>query len=465
MATSASIFTLLAEAWGRVAPAWRWALGVFVAVRLFYTVWSVVVLLLVPYILQNLDLFGVPMVAAFDMTTGARHVYSRVVNGETLTFRQENETNLTDVETGTVWDVRDGRALSGASAGATLAQAEYGVEDVFPYLGVQPATNPLLAVWQRFDANWFLKIARQGYASTDGSTVYLPLYPLLIRVVGTVLVGNDLLAAMVISNLALVVALYLMYRMTAAQFDAAAAKRAVVYLALFPTAFFFLAAYTESLFLVLALAALNTAQKNKFGWAAVLAALAALTRLQGVLLFVPLLYMVWVQLADRKLKLDAAVLRALVPLALVPLATATFLAYTNLSLLASYEGELHARFVLPWENLWAAVSLILAGRAAIADIANLFFTVIFGVMCLVVWQKLPRALALYTVLMFLAPLFRMTTTQPLVSMSRYVLILFPVFMLWGDWGKNSWVNRAILYPSFLLSAYFSAQFWMWGWVA
>jgi len=66
--------------------------------------------------------------------------------------------------------------------------------------------------------------------------------------------------------------------------------------------------------------------------------------------------------------------------------------------------------------------------------------------------------------MFLAPLFRMTTTQPLVSMMRYALAIFPVFILWGVWGKNAWVNRAIIYPSLLLQLYLSAQFVMWGWV-
>jgi hypothetical protein len=85
-------------------------------------------------------------------------------------------------------------------------------------------------------------------------------------------------------------------------------------------------------------------------------------------------------------------------------------------------------------------------------------------MLIPVWRALPREFALYATVMFLAPLFRMTTTQPLVSMLRYVLILFPMFMLWAQWGKNGWVNRAVIYVSFPLSLYFSAQFWMWGWV-
>ena len=86
-------------------------------------------------------------------------------------------------------------------------------------------------------------------------------------------------------------------------------------------------------------------------------------------------------------------------------------------------------------------------------------------MCVVVWVKLPRAFGLYTLGMFLAPLFRMTTLQPLVSMTRYVLVLFPVFVVWAGWGRNQWVNRAVIYSSLPLNLYLSAQFFMWGWVA
>lgn len=465
--TSNSIFSRdeIGARWRAIDPAWRWAVGVFIGARIFYTVWSAVILLLVPALLQNPDLFGAPVVASFDMQTGERQVYSRVVNGETLTFRRVDETHISDTETGSLWELGTGRAVSGKFEGASLARGIYTEEDLFPYRGVQPAAAPLLGIWQRFDTNWFLEIAERGYASEDGSTVYLPLYPLLIRVVGTVLLGNDLLAALLISNLALVVALYLLYRFTNELFDENTARRALVFLALFPTGFFFFAAYTEALFLALALASLYAGRRNNFGWAAVWGMLAALTRLQGVLIFVPLAYMVWDQVGERKLRLTARTARAFAALLLIPLATAGFLAYANLSLLASYEGELHARFVLPWENVWAAVQLILAGGAGIADIANLVATILFGALCVVVWRKLPRALALYTALMFVAPLFRMTTTQPLVSMTRYVLVLFPAFMLLAYWSKNGWVERAVVYVSLPLALFFTAQFLIWGWVA
>ena len=62
-------------------------------------------------------------------------------------------------------------------------------------------------------------------------------------------------------------------------------------------------------------------------------------------------------------------------------------------------------------------------------------------------------------------MFRMNTLQSLVSMSRYVLVLFPIFCLMGKWGQKPWVNRLIIYAGSLAALYFSAQFFSWDWVA
>jgi hypothetical protein len=341
-----------------------------------------------------------------------------------------------------------------------LSASSYSVEDVFPYRGMSVETSPLLALWQRFDTNWYLRIAERGYSADDGSTVYFPLYPLLIRAVGTLLLGRSVLAAILISNIALVGALYFVYKIASDLVGEASARRAVVYLAIFPTSFFLFAGYTESVFLLLALASIYAGQRGCWWWAGALGALAALTRLQGVLLIVPLAYLFW---RRRSLKVKEVSGEGLA-LLLIPAATLAFLAFTNLSLLTSYEGQLHAQFVMPWDNLRAAVTLLANGAGSFVDVLNLATTIIFAAMCFVIWRTLPRELGLYAFAMLLAPLFRMTTQQPLVSMSRYALAIFPAFILWGAWGKHSWVNRAILYLLFPLNLYLSAQFLIWGWV-
>ncbi len=454
----------------RIGSATKFALVTYLTARVVLTAWSLVIFSLFPIVLKNLDLFGAPVLAAFDLASSERYAYSRQVadpatsarvDGVTLTFRAGERGYVVDTQTESVWSLREGRAITGRYAGRGLDASAYSVDDIFPYLDAIVETNPLVALWQRFDTNWYLAIAARGYAP-DGSTVYFPLYPALIHV-ATVLVGDPLLAALLISNLALIGVLVLLYRLGKSLFDAASTRRAVAYLLLFPTGFFLLVAYTESIFLLFALGAFAFAARGRWWLAAVCGALAALTRLQGVLLIVPLGYLWWKWAVSKNQKAEGRALAG-VALLLIPLASGSFLALTNLSLLTAYEGQLHARFVMPWENVATSIALIANARASVIDILNLLAAILFGVMVMAVWKKLPREYGLYAVAMFLAPLFRMTTTQPLVSMLRYALVVFPVFMLWGVWGRNIWVNRAIVYLSFPLQLYLSAQFILWGWV-
>jgi len=451
------------EHWRAIDPAWKFAFIAYLTARVALSAWGFVVATLFPVVAQNLDLFGAPVLAVFDLASGERYAFSREVDGTALIFRADDPGFVIDAQTGSVWSLREGRAVSGKFAGRTFAASSYPIEEVFPYRGVAAEQNLLLSVWQRFDTNWLLKIAQRGY-SDDGSTVYFPLYPFLTRVV-SIVGGDSMFAALLISNLALIGALAMLYRLSEALFDTSSARRVVAYWLLFPTAFFLLAAYTESLFLFLTLTAFDSAHRSRWIIAALFGALAALTRLQGVLLVIPLAWMWWQN--DRRLPTaDHCIAHVIgfTPLLLIPLATAAFLAFTNLSLLSSYVGELHARFVLPWDNLGASIALLASGRASVVDGLNLLTTLGFGAMVLAVWRALPREYGLYALAMYLAPLFRMTTAQPLVSMDRYALAIFPVFVLWGVWGKHTWVNRAVVYLSLPLQLYLSAQFMLWGWV-
>lgn len=473
----------LVERWRALDPAWRFALQAYLVARIALSAWAFIIATLFPVVAQNLDLFGAPVLAAFDLKAGERYAYSRAVDGVVLIFRASDVGFVTDAQTGSVWSLREGRAIAGAYVGRVLHASPYSVEEIFPYRGIAPETNLFLSVWQRFDTNWYLKIAREGYVNA-ASTVYFPLYPFLVRVV-SVIVGDTLFAALVVSNLALIGALALLYRLSDALFGAPSARRAVAYWLLFPTAFFLCAAYTESLFLFLTLAAFDFARRDKWFTATLFGMLTALTRLQGGLLVVPLALLCFkFQVREVVGRRQEAVGRdsdcqlptaSRLPmftfhvsrfafLLFIPFVTLAFLAFTNLSLLSSYVGELHARFVFPWENVLASLALLVDGRASFVDALNLVTTILFGALVIVVWRALPREYGVYALMMYLAPLFRMTTTQPLVSMDRYALALFPVFIWLGARGQHAWVNRAIVYLSFPLQLYLSAQFVLWGWV-
>ena len=131
------------------------------------------------------------------------------------------------------------------------------------------------------------------------------------------------MAALVVSNLAFVGVLFCLHRLTERHLGAAAARRSALYLAIFPTAFFFLAAYTESLFLLLTLAAFLLAHERRWWLAGVMGLLASLTRLQGIVLPLPLLYM---YLRDREFRLSRLG-PELLGLIVVPGGALLFLAY------------------------------------------------------------------------------------------------------------------------------------------
>ena len=144
---------------------------------------------------------------------------------------------------------------------------------------------------ERQDALWFLRIATSGYARADGSAAFFPLYPLLIRAVSWLVGGRPLLAATLVSNVAFFGSLLVLYDLTARELSEAVARRTIVYIAIFPTAFFFFAPYSESVFLLLALIAFRQARRDRWASAALAGALAALTRSIGIVLAPALIVM------------------------------------------------------------------------------------------------------------------------------------------------------------------------------
>lgn len=151
--------------------------------------------------------------------------------------------------------------------------------------GYGPYGELLLGLWERADALWFVHIARDGWSPSAGMyAACFPAYPLLIRLVHAMTPLGWLASALVASNVAFLVALYLLHRLVARDHGGEAAARALWYLALFPGSLFLLAPFTESLFLALALAATWLARQRHF-WAAGLAGFAlGATRNVGILI-------------------------------------------------------------------------------------------------------------------------------------------------------------------------------------
>lgn len=381
--------------------------------------------------------------------------------------------------------------LSGWAVLALLASPvpDEADEVIRPYLH-QPNLNDgaaglLLGPWQRFDALHYTRIAADGYAHEEDS-VFPPLYPLLMRALGGLFGGSHaahLAAGIFISNAALLGLLILLHKVGSELLGQEHATRLLVYFALFPTAFFLFAPYTESLFLLLTLAALWLAfRHDQFGWAGVFGLLAALTRLTGWVLVVPLAYHFWQRhLGQGKWKIDpigggnvrltgkmAAILLPGVGLLLF-LGYRAWLGLPPLSHM--YAEYWYQRTGFPGTDLVQALPGLFGqgiGRPGEFTLwFDFFVTLLLLATTIAAFFRWRRQLGwgLYAAMLLLFMLLPTSEFKPLYSFSRYALAFFPTFFLLASWGRNGKIHRLILYSSLLLYLYFSAQFFIWGWVA
>lgn len=352
-------------------------------------------------------------------------------------------------------------------------------ETVRPYLGErrleEGAAGALLGPWQRFDTMRYLSLARNGY--TEENSVFPPLYPLAIRVVGAALqavtghrVGvANLAAAVLLSNAALVGALALLYHVARAELRPDVGTRTIVYLVFFPVGFFLFAAYTESLFLLFALGSLWAARRGRPLAAGLLGLLASLTRLTGWGLVLPLGYEYLRRRDFEWRRIGWRGLAAFLP----PLGLVLFVGWRHFAGLPPL-SDVYRQFWfqstgLPGVDIVRSLGTLFTGvgpRAGevtlVLDVATVGLLALTTVM---VFRRLGAAYGLYSVMMLLFMFLPTSELKPLYSFSRYALAFFPTFMVLGAAGRNPWINRLILYASIALYLYFSGQFFIWGWVA
>ena len=180
----------------------------------------------------------------------------------------------------------------------------------------------LLNPWAHWDGVWFLRISANGYADPH-SPAFFPLYPVAVRGVGWLLGGRFELGGIVLSLIVFAGCCALLFALVNADLGPRVALLSVVYLTLFPTSFFFQAICSEGLFLLLTLACFCFARDGRWWLAGLAGFLATLTRSAGVLLVVPMLVYYFEWRDWRLVRTDAHVLALL----LVPAGLVAWMAY------------------------------------------------------------------------------------------------------------------------------------------
>ena len=344
-------------------------------------------------------------------------------------------------------------------------------------------------VWARWDSVWFLRIAEHGYQSgSPAGAAFYPLYPAATGGLGRVLFGHYVVAGLLISLAASLGAFFLLHRLAEERLGAEGARRAVLYLAVFPMSLFLVAVYSESLFLLLALAAFALAERGRWLPAWLVAGLAILTRIAGIALLPALLLMAW-RSPDRRRALAGIV----VPAALFT-AYPVYLALKtgkNWSFLHS-QGlwHRHVSYAGPfggiWDGLrsgWAAIEQFASGshthnywpavairdsdpmRTAAINLSALVFLALFLYLGVIAWRRFGAVYGAYAFISLAIPLSVPSSRWPLLSMPRFGLAVFPIFLALAVVGGRPRAHTAILAVSGILLGVAVSQWALWQWVA
>jgi len=329
------------------------------------------------------------------------------------------------------------------------------------------AADPVRNLLARWDTFWYLDIASRGYQWNGNpleqqNVVFFPLYPLLMRLSGALLGGHPLAGGLAVSLLAFFFALVYLWRLVADQFGTETATAAVVLLCSFPFAVFFSAVYTESVFLLIIVAAFFHARRREFGTAAAWGLLAGLARPNGFLLAVPMAWLAIVQNRDRE-----ANLRGLCPglLAIVaPIAgMLLYSAYFELAVgqaFAWVSGQAAWPTVAPWTKNAAASILRPAEPISpwdvVVHVGNAASIGIAAAGLLPLTRLLGIAYGLFVALNILPPIAR----HGLVSLGRFTSVMFPIFV-WLATIVQERRRRALVIAFAIGQAIAAALFFTW----
>jgi len=325
----------------------------------------------------------------------------------------------------------------------------------------------------RWDTGFYVSIVEEGYKLDNvelPSVAFFPLLPILMG--GLASIGIDpVVAGILISHLALLGAAILFYRWAEREWGATVATRALWYLLIFPTSFFGSAIYTESLFLLLAIGALERARSGHWLAAGVLAAASSLTRMHGLVVGVLLLVAWWEQ---RRKTPEETPRKAVLAGLLAPTGLGLFMLYLwrtfgNPLAFADAMSAWGRVPRAPFETMrevfatppggW--LSALPAGHVHIDNWIDFSMVMAFLSLGCVLLTEKRWAEGLYVVL----GVSLSFSSGLLMSQRRYVWILFPVFVLLARWGERAWVDRTITTVSLVLLALFTTLFANGYWVA
>ncbi len=349
----------------------------------------------------------------------------------------------------------------------TLSVALLPLSRYVPSYWVIPGIDRVVDAFSRWDAWHYTRIALSGYPAADASrTAFFPLFPTLTRIVAEFQGRTDrpglFVAAIIVANVCLVGATMLLAALVRLDLTPDDARRSTWYLLAFPTSLFLSAGYSESLFLLLTLGVILAVRGDHWLWAAALGALAAITRPVGLVICLPVaveLFLAWRAGAPWRWRPVVAVVAPFVGIG----AWMLFLQLTFHDALAF----LHAQkgwdrsLVLPWDTFLQFFQGHLSLESGLHSLTDLGFTLVGIALTILAWRWLRPSYAVYALALLVVPLL----TGSLLSMPRFVLVIFPIYLVMAILGRRPAVHDTLLVVGMGIGAVFMVLYAQWYWVA
>ena len=340
-----------------------------------------------------------------------------------------------------------------------------------------PAPSFLSRVWGHRDAGYYLSIAQYGYAGrvvghgqAAGGIAFAPLYPAGIRVVHALTPLGWLASAELLSAAALFVSLAALHRLATIHGGREVGSASVTMLLVFPTAFFLLAPYPESLCLAFVTLALVSAESERWLLAGVLTAAAAMTKYYMVVLAVALCVELWnrrstgdgARPARGRFDELAPYLQVTAPSVAVFAAWMLYQRFHLGSALAfahAQSSTWHRHLAAPWYLAYRTgydlvhLRFLDTSVASVTELFDVVSVLLLGVAAVYLYLRTSRALGVLLGLAFCVFTFQ----SFLLGVTREVLVLSPLFLALGTWtAGRRWLERTLL-VLFIPCGYFLIQ--------
>ncbi len=352
----------------------------------------------------------------------------------------------------------------------------------FPYFQSVEESGLSRAIysWANFDGVHYLTIARDGYLLINLVQAFFPIYPLLIRLFSNYL--NPILIGLIISNFSLIGTLFFGFKLAKKMFSQSAAVHFVLVLLTFPTSFYLGSVYNESLFLMLVLAGCWYYLIKKKTISGLLMGLSSGVRLVGLAL-VPAIFSRWIletknqgltfrQFVQKKIINNLNFLIGLL-VGLFVFGAFIYFLWQNysdpfyfFSVQSRFGAGRQTNLILLPQTFYRSIKILLTARPFdwkyFSYAQDLLLSTIFLAGLIASWKKVKIEYAIFSLLAYLMPTF----TGNLSSMPRYVLVMFPIFMWWGQIISTKPVWRVIYYSFSLVLLGINTMLFVQGyWVA